>query len=103
MWVRWTRSEARDVVDVRGRSRLALRAACHHPDIADRPVTVEFAVPGGGAESVEFRDPGWRDIDLALPRREFALLDIKVSRTWCPEPDVPDIRRRDLGAALSLL
>ena len=89
------------MVEVRGRSRLVLRAACHHPDIAERPVTVNFAVPGGGTESVEFRDAGWRDIDLALPRGEFALVAIKVSRTWCPEPDVPEIRRRDLGAAVA--
>jgi SAM-dependent methyltransferase len=101
VWARWTRAEARDVVEIRGRNRLALRAACHHPDIAMRPVTVNFAAPGGGAETVEFRDAGWRDIDLALPRGEFAVLDIKVSRTWCPEPDVPEIRRRDLGAALT--
>jgi hypothetical protein len=89
------------VVEVRGRSSLPLRAACHHPDIADRPVTVEFAVEGGGAVSVEFRDPDWRDVALPLPRGEFAVLDIRVSRTWCPEPDVPEIRRRGPGAALS--
>ena len=101
VWARWTRAEARDVIEVRGRERLTLRAACHHSDVATQPVTGTFAVAGGGAETVEFRDTAWREIELALPRREFAVLDIGVSRTWCPEPDVPAVRRRDLGAAVT--
>ena len=100
VWARWTRSEARDVIEVRGRSSLALRALCHHPDIGVSPVTVRFSVDGGGDSTVEFRDAGWHDIVLALPRRKFAALNIRVSRTWCPEPDVPDSLRRELGVGI---
>lgn len=100
VWARWTRNEARDVIEVRGRASLALRAVCHHPDIAASPVAVRFSVDGGGGTEVEFRDKAWRDITLALPRREFAVLDIRVSRTWCPEPDVPESLRRELGVGI---
>jgi hypothetical protein len=101
VWARWTRSEARDVIEVRGRSSFSLRAVCHHPDIAASPVTVRFAVDGGAETVVEFRDKSWHDVTLALPRREFAILDIRVSRTWCPEPDVPEGFRRELGVGIS--
>ena len=101
VWARWTRAEARDVIEVRGRPSLALRAVCHHPDIAASPVTVRFSVDGGGNTAVEFRDAGWHDVLLALPRREFAVLDIRVSRTWCPEPDVPVSFRRELGVGIA--
>ena len=102
LWARWTGAEARDVIEVRGRTRLVLKAVCHNPDMAARPVAADFSVEGGGTATVEFRDSEVREIGLELPRRTFAELDIRVSRTWCPEPDVPEIRRRDLGVGLML-
>jgi SAM-dependent methyltransferase len=100
VWGRWTQASARDVIEVRGRERIAMRIVCRHPDAGERPVAAELSAEGGGAAAVEFREPGIREIELALPRRAFAGLDIRVNRTWCPEPDVPSIRRRDLGVGL---
>ena len=99
-WARWTGAEARDVIEVRGRTKLVLKAVCHNPDIAARRWRPEFSVEGGGAATVEFRDSEVREVVLELPRKMFAALDVRVSRTWCPEPDVPEIRRRDLGVGL---
>jgi SAM-dependent methyltransferase len=101
LWTRWTRKEARDVIEVRDRVELHVRAICHHPDIAASPVRVTFEVDGGSSECVEVRDHDWHEVILELPRREFAVLDIACSRTWCPEPNVPEALRRDLGVGIS--
>jgi hypothetical protein len=61
-----------------------------------------FEVDGGSTERVEVRDHDWHDVILELPRREFAVINIVCSRTWCPEPNVPEAFRRDLGVGYSI-
>jgi len=101
LWMRWTSASAWDPVEVRGRSELKLRAICNHPGIGENPVRVSFRIDHADPVIVEFRDHDWHAVSLKLPARRFAALGIQCSRTWVPEPDLPEGLRRELGVGIS--
>ena len=110
-WVRWTGSEAWDLIEAGGRAELRLQAVCHHPDISVSPVQATFRIDDGPVTTAEFRDHGWREITLELPRKfrghdphsSFCGLRISCSRTWIPDTSVPESRQRSLGVAIRLI
>jgi hypothetical protein len=118
-WVRWTGSDAWDLIETRGRAELHLQAICHHPDIATSPVLADFQIEGGPVLTVEFRDHDWHEITIELSRKfrghdpnsrefrrvpefPFCGLRLTCSRTWVPDPTVPPARRRSLGVGIWL-
>lgn len=101
LWMRWTKKEAWDPIEIRDRTELELRAICNHPDIASSPVRVSFRIDGGEPEVLEFNDHDWHSFILKLPRRPFAGLEIKCSRTWIPKQEAPDGLQRELGIGIS--
>jgi len=101
LWMRWTKKEAWDPLEVRDRTELELRAICNHPDIASSPVRVSFRIDEGVPEILDFNDHDWHSLSLRLPRRPFAGLDIKCSRTWVPKQEAPEGLQRELGVGIS--
>ena len=99
--MRWTKKEAWDPIEIRDRTELEMRAICNHPDIASSPVQVSFRIEGSEPEVLEFNDHDWRSFILKLPRRPFAGLEIKSSRTWIPKQEAPEGLQRDLGVGIS--
>jgi len=101
LWMRWTKKEAWDPIEIRDRTELELRAICNHPDIASSPVRVSFRIDGGEPEVLELNDHDWHSFILKLPRRPFAGLEIKCSRTWIPKQEAPEGLQRELGLGIS--
>lgn len=101
LWMRWTKKEAWDPVEILGRIDLEIRAICNHPDIAAAPVRVSFRIEEGGSETLEIGDHDWHALRLPLPRGAFAALEIKCSRTWIPKEEAPEGRQRELGVGIS--
>jgi len=101
LWMRWTKKEAWDPIEVRARTELELRAICNHPDIASSPVRVSFRIDEGEPEVLEFSDHDWHLLSLRLPGRPFAGLEIKCSRTWVPKQEAPEGLQRELGVGIS--
>lgn len=101
LWMRWTKEEAWDPVEVRGRSALDLRVICNHPGIARHPVRVSFRIDNGPPEALEIGDHDWHSLSLKLPRRRFAGMEILCSRTWIPDKEEPDGPQRNLGAGIA--
>jgi SAM-dependent methyltransferase len=100
-WMRWTALEASDVIETRGRGELRMRVIANHPDIAVNPVDAEFTVDGRAQAELKFTDHDWHDMTLPLPRRQFAVLGIRSSRTWIPDGRVPVSLQRHLGVGLA--
>ncbi len=101
LWMRWTRKEAWDVIEVGDRRELQLQAICNHPDIASVPIQVSFRLDETEPEILECGDHDWHPLTLKLPRRPFAGLEIKCSRTWIPKQEAPDGLQRELGVGIS--
>jgi SAM-dependent methyltransferase len=102
-WMRWTEGEAWEPIETRGREALGLKVICNHPDIAASPVSVELSVDGRARVTAEFRDHDWHEVVLPLPKRAFAAIGVRCSRTWSPDESLPPERRRALGAGISFL
>jgi hypothetical protein len=101
LWMRWTKKEAWDPLEVRDRAELDLRAICNHADIASSPVQVSFRIDAGEPEVLEFSDHDWHSLSLKLPCRQFAGLEVKCSRTWVPKQEAPEGLQRELGVGIS--
>ena len=101
LWMRWTKKEAWDPLEVRDRAELDLRAICNHPDIASSPVQVSFRIDEGEPEILDFNNHDWHSLSLKLPCRQFAGLEVKCSRTWVPKQEAPEGLQRELGVGIS--
>ncbi|MCX6576568.1 MAG: hypothetical protein NTV82_09280, partial [Candidatus Aminicenantes bacterium] len=64
-------------------------------------VQVSFRIDEGEPEILDFNDHDWHPLILRLPRRQFAGLDVKCSRTWVPKQEAPEGLQRELGVGIS--
>ncbi len=104
---RWTREYCAIPIKI-DKPVLSIPIHASHPDIAKRPVMVQFYIVEGLFKSkrllkeITIGDNEWRNIDLSVASEKCAtaILFLKISRTWNPQKamGVPD--PRNLGVAV---
>jgi hypothetical protein len=104
---RWTREYGAIPVKI-DKPVLSVPIHASHPDIAKKPITVQFFLVKELFKSkrllkeITIGDNGWRNIDLPVAEEigQAAILLLKINRTWNPQKvsGVPD--PRNLGVAV---
>jgi hypothetical protein len=94
----WTDDESRFILPASTHS-LVLRMWAHHPDIAQKPVTVTISAPCGLFYRRDLSDPRPWSVGIVLPPSlETVDAVIRVSRTWSPaDHGKSDSRRLGVG------
>ncbi|MFQ5743419.1 MAG: hypothetical protein ACE5HV_07505 [Acidobacteriota bacterium] len=99
---RWTRLRASQPLVAGGREALfSLRA--DHPDIEQRPVTVEITWQARPLLTVRLHQRGWRQVrvPIGVPEGTAGVLSIHVDRTWNPSLAGVSPDTRSLGVAMT--
>jgi O-antigen ligase len=119
-YVRWCKNDAflqkfLYIDDDKKLNRLKLAFKVYHPDVQEKPVTVEFGGKSGPVNSVILGDHLWKEIEIPFTdeykysfvspsrRKEwYFVLSLDVSRTWVPKDWGVNNDQRELGVAVLL-
>jgi O-antigen ligase len=95
----WTDDESRFILPART-PWLVIRLWAHHPDIAERPVTVTLTTACGTVLSRELKNRRQVSVGIELPSGTSTVdVTVRVSRTWRPADHGAEDRRQ-LGVAV---
>lgn len=103
---RWMRRRSRVVFPAPAVSGIELDLTTYMPDVAHRPLELQFLLDGRHLDTLRIDSVGWRRVSLRVPagaptreRREHEL-EIRADRTWQPRPWNPGRDDRELSVAV---